>query len=140
MAPGISFNNFSTDQGRGAYDCFGMIQAITHLYTLFLLLLYQLHLRLSAIRSQGLGIPTLGGLIILMLQIGWLHWTRLQTGIWLVQFDKVEPETLSQTFLQVHTASVYAKRKCQDIENFWNAPFPTISSFTCMDPCISNQD
>ena len=78
-------------------------------------------------RSQWLRIPTLGGLIILILQIGWLHWTGLQTGIWLVQFDKVEPETFSQTFLPIHTASVYAKRKCQDIENFWNAPFPTTS-------------
>ena len=25
LAPGISFNNFSTDQGWGADDCFGMI-------------------------------------------------------------------------------------------------------------------
>ena len=62
LAPGTDVveDNFSTDQSRGAG---GWFQADSHaLYfwgAVFLLLLYQLHLRSPGMRSQRLGTPVL---------------------------------------------------------------------------------
>ena len=60
LVPGTGFveDNFSKDQGRGGW--FRDDSSALHLLcTLFLLLLHQLHLRSSGIRSSGLGTPAL---------------------------------------------------------------------------------
>ena len=61
LAPGTRFmkENFSMDEGGG---WFGDDSNTLHvLRILFLLLLHQLHLRSSGLRSQRLGSPALGG-------------------------------------------------------------------------------
>ena len=52
-------DSFSADQGRGGAWFQDASSALHLLCTLFLLLLHQLHLRESGIRSQRLGAPEL---------------------------------------------------------------------------------
>ena len=70
LAPGACFteDNVSTDWGGG--EGFRMIQA-HFLCTLFLLLLHQLHLRSSGMRSWRLGIPAPGDRVCSWVQIWW---------------------------------------------------------------------
>ena len=61
LVPGTSFveDNFSLDQGGGGRRCQKESNALHLLCTLCLLLLQQLHLRSSGIRSQRLQTPAL---------------------------------------------------------------------------------
>lgn len=77
LAPGTRFlgNRFSVHQGWG--DRFGMIQVYL-LCSLFLLLLHQLYVRLSGIRSQRSGTLVLGQL---SQEVSWTKTGRLGCGL-----------------------------------------------------------